>query len=80
MDKETIARTIAVESAKAAPPVTVMSHAAANGWTLTSTATALTITYVLVQLLYLAWKWRNEAQDRADRKAGPGTNTPEGKA
>lgn len=69
MDRETIVRTAVVESAKAAPPVTVVATSAANGWTMTHTATALTILYVLLQVIYLLWRWRNEREDRRARQA-----------
>lgn len=68
MDRETIVRTAVVESAKAAPPVTVVATSAANGWTMTHTATALTILYVLLQVIYLLWRWRNEREDRRARQ------------
>lgn len=69
MDKETIIRTASAEAAKAAPPIAVLADAAANGWTMTHTATALTIAYVLLQSAYLLWKWRVERQDRLARLA-----------
>lgn len=69
MDRETIVRTAIVESAKAAPPVTVVATSAANGWTMTHTATALTILYVLLQVIYLLWRWSNEREDRRARQA-----------
>lgn len=69
MDKETAVRTLAVETAKAAPPVAVVADAVARGWTMTHTATALTIAYVLLQSAYLVWKWRAERQDRLARLA-----------
>lgn len=64
MDRETIVRTALVEGAKAAPPVTVVANSVANGWTMTHTATALTIIYVLLQAAYLLWRWSNEREDR----------------
>ena len=67
MDKESIAKAIAVESVKASPPVAVVAHQVANGWTLSHTLTLLTIVYVGVQLGYLLWKWRNERAERAAR-------------
>ena len=67
MDKESIAKAIAVESVKASPPVAVVAHQVANGWTLSHTLTALTIIYVGAQLAYLLWKWRNERAERAVR-------------
>ena len=54
------------EGAKSSPPIAVVAHQAATGWTLNHTLTALTILYVAAQLGYLLWKWRNE---RAERKA-----------
>lgn len=67
MDKENLIRTAAAEAAKAAPPVAVVVDAAANQWTMTHTATALTIAYILLQAAYLIWKWRAERQDRQAR-------------
>ena len=52
------------EGAKSSPPVAVLAHQAANGWTLNHTLTALTILYVAAQLGYLLWKWRNESAER----------------
>ena len=69
MDRETIVRTAAVEGAKAAPPVTVVATNVANGWTMTHTATALTILYVVLQVIYLLWRWSNEREDRRAQKA-----------
>lgn len=69
MDKENIVRTAAMEAGKAAPPVAVVVDAAANSWTMTSTAAALTILYLVLQISYLAWKWNNERQDRTARQA-----------
>src|SRR2546427_13303121 len=69
MDRETHVRTGALEGAKAAPPVTVVAANVANGWTMTHTATALTIVYVLLQAAYLLWRWRNEREDRRARQA-----------
>ena len=66
MDKESIAKAIAVESVKASPPVAVVAHQISSGWTLSHTLTLLTIVYVGVQLGYLLWKWRHE---RAERNA-----------
>ncbi|ADU99039.1 hypothetical protein [Alicycliphilus denitrificans] len=69
MDKENIIRTAATEAAKAAPPVAVVVDAAANSWTMTHTATALTIAYVLLQSAYLIWRWRTDRLDRIARLA-----------
>ena len=72
MDKESIAKAIAVESVKASPPVAVVAHQVANGWTLSHTLTALTIIYVGAQLAYLLWKWRNERSERNAKNAAYG--------
>ena len=69
MDRETIVKTAALEGAKAAPPVTVVAANVANGWTMTHTATALTIIYVLLQAAYLVWRWSNERDDRRAKLA-----------
>lgn len=69
MDRESIAKAIGVETAKASPPVAVVAHQAATGWTLSHTLTALTILYVAAQLGYLLWKWHNERTERNARRA-----------
>lgn len=69
MDRETIVKAVAVEGAKAAPPVTVVAANLANGWTMTHTVTALTILYLLLQAAYLLWRWSNERDDRRAKQA-----------
>ncbi|ATH13837.1 MULTISPECIES: hypothetical protein [Delftia] len=69
MDRETIVKAVAVEGAKAAPPVTVVATNLANGWTMTHTVTALTILYLLLQAAYLLWRWSNERDDRRAKQA-----------
>ena len=69
MDRETIVKAVAVEGAKAAPPVTVVATNLANGWTMTHTVTALTIMYLLLQAAYLLWRWSNERDDRRAKQA-----------
>ncbi len=69
MDRETIVKAVAVEGAKAAPPVTVVATNLANGWTMTHTVTALTILYLLLQAAYLLWRWSNEREDRRAKQA-----------
>ena len=54
------------EAGKVTPPAAVVANAVVNGWTMTHTAAALTIVYLVMQIGYLGWKWRNE---RADRRA-----------
>lgn len=68
MSREVL-KDIAVEGAKATPPVAVLTNAAANGWTMTQTAAALTIVYLALQIGYLLWKWHNERADRRAREA-----------
>lgn len=65
MDRETIVKTVITEGVKAAPPVAAVATNAAKGWTMTEAAAAVTIAYVLLQAVYLLWKWRNERADRA---------------
>ena len=60
------------EGAKSTPPVAVVAHQAATGWTLNHTLTALTILYVAAQLGYLVWKWWNERAERTERHAQRG--------
>lgn len=69
MDRESILKAFGVEAAKASPPVAVVAHQAANGWTMSHTLTALTIVYVGAQLGYLLWKWRNERAERNAKQA-----------
>ena len=69
MAREDVAKTVVIEAIKATPPVAVITHNAANGWTMTHTATAMTIAYVALQMAYLGWKWRNERVDRRARLA-----------
>lgn len=72
MDRESIIKAVGLETAKASPPVAVVAHQAANGWTMSHTLTALTILYVGVQLAYLLWKWRNERAERNAKNAAYG--------
>ena len=50
------------EGAKAAPPVVVTTASIANDWTMNHTVYALTIVYLLMQIGWLAWRWRRAAQ------------------
>jgi len=68
MSKDII-KDIAVEGAKATPPVAVVAHQISAGWTLGSALTAITIAYVAAQLGYLLWKWANERDERKARRA-----------
>ena len=61
MTKDLI-KDIAAESAKASPPVAILTASAAQGWTLNHTLTAITIVYVLMQIGWLVWRWRKAAQ------------------
>lgn len=72
MDRESIVKAIGVETVKASPPVAVVAHQVATGWTMSHTLTALTIIYVAAQLGYLLWKWRNESAERKARNAAYG--------
>ena len=50
------------EGAKATPPLVVLGKSIAEGWTITHTVAALTIVYLLMQIGWLAWRWRRAAQ------------------
>lgn len=52
---------IAAESAKASPPVAVVTASATQGWTINNTLTAITIAYVLLQIGWLVWRWHKAA-------------------
>ena len=69
MDRESILKAFGIEAAKASPPVAVVAHQAATGWTMSHTLQALTIVYVAVQLGYLLWKWRIERAERIAKRA-----------
>ncbi len=61
MSKEQM-KDIAIEAAKASPPVAVVTHAAAQGWTINHTVAALTIVYLLLQIGWLIWRWHKAAR------------------
>ncbi|MBF5003358.1 hypothetical protein G7047_29295 [Diaphorobacter sp. HDW4A] len=61
MSKEMI-RDIAVESAKASPPVAVVTTSVAQGWSINATVGTLTIVYLLLQIGWLLYRWRKAAQ------------------
>ncbi len=61
MTKDVI-KDIAVEGAKASPPVAILAASATQGWTLSHALTAITILYVLLQIGWLVWRWRKAAQ------------------
>ena len=50
-------RDIVTETAKASPPVAVVTAGLTGGWTLNNTLTALTIFYVVLQIAWLLWRW-----------------------
>lgn len=53
---------ILTEGAKSTPPVAVVAHQAANGWTINNTVAALTIVYLLLQIGWLVWRWYRAAK------------------
>ncbi|ABM38593.1 hypothetical protein [Polaromonas naphthalenivorans] len=55
-DHQTL-RDVLVETAKASPPVAVVTAGLASGWTLNNALTALTILYVVLQIAWLLWRW-----------------------
>ncbi|MBU1350627.1 MAG: hypothetical protein KJ856_22510 [Gammaproteobacteria bacterium] len=65
MSKEMI-KDIAMEGAKASPPVAVVGTSIAKGWaegwTINHTVAALTIVYLLLQIGWLVWRWHKAAK------------------
>ena len=61
MSKE-VMKDIAVESAKASPPVAVITTSIAQGWTINNTVGTLTVIYLLLQIGWLIYRWRKAAQ------------------
>ena len=53
---------ILTEGAKSTPPVAVVVHQAANGWTINNTVAALTVVYLLLQIGWLVWRWYRAAK------------------
>lgn len=51
-----------VEGAKATPPVAVVGTSIAQGLTINTVVGTLTIVYLLMQIGWLAWRWRRAAQ------------------
>lgn len=60
MSKEMV-KEIAMEGAKATPPVAVVTTSMANGWTMNDTVIALTIVYLLLQIGWLLFRWYRAA-------------------
>lgn len=56
MTKEVL-KDIAMESAKASPPIAVVTASLTSDWTLNQALTALTILYVVLQICWLLWRW-----------------------
>lgn len=52
---------MALEGAKASPPVAVVTASLTSGWTINHALTALTILYVLLQIAWLIWRWHQAA-------------------
>lgn len=67
MDSTNIAKAVGMEVVKASPPVTVAANQP-GGFFTWSPITALTCAYLVLQIAYLAWKWRNEREDRNARR------------
>ena len=60
MSKEMV-KEIAMEGAKATPPVAVVTTSMASGWTMNDTVMTLTIAYLLLQIGWLLWRWYRAA-------------------
>lgn len=61
MSKEII-KDVVTEGVKATPPLVVVGKSIAEGWTINHTVAVLTIVYLLMQIGWLAWRWRRAAQ------------------
>lgn len=61
MSKEVI-KDLAIEGAKATPPIAVVGTSIAQGWTINHAVAALTIVYLLLQIGWLLWRWHRAAQ------------------
>lgn len=61
MSKELI-KDVAAEGAKATPPIAVVGTSIAQGLTINTVVGTLTIVYLLMQIGWLAWRWRRAAQ------------------
>ena len=57
MSKQELAHTAVMEAAKGTPPVIVATTATAQSRTGADIVTALTIVYLVLQILSLLWKW-----------------------
>ena len=55
---------VAHEGAKAAPPLLISGWAWVTGLTISDTVGLLTIAYIILQSLYLLWKWRRERNNK----------------
>jgi len=55
---------ITTQAAKSAPPVVVSLIAFAAELSLNNVIGAVTLLYLVLQVGYLIWKWRNERKDR----------------
>jgi hypothetical protein len=63
MSKEMM-KDIALEGAKATPPVAVVTTTWAGGWSMNDTVIVLTIVYLLLQIGWLLWRWHRAASGR----------------
>lgn len=62
MDKQEILRLAAIEAAKGAPPTSVAIASQVENWTMANTVTALTILYLVLQIAWLIWQWRQASK------------------
>lgn len=55
---------IAAEALKSTPPVTVFSVAWWTGMTMSDAVGLGTLLYLVLQMIYLLWKWSREAKGK----------------
>ena len=72
MSKEEILHAAGVEAAKGAPPIVVATGAQVQGWSSADLIAVLTIIYLVLQILWLLWRWRKAAKSDGIPTEGQG--------
>lgn len=62
MSKEELMHAATVEAAKGAPPIVVATGAQVQGWSSADLIAVLTIIYLVLQILWLLWRWHKAAK------------------
>lgn len=72
MNKQELLHSAAVEAAKGAPPTSVAITSQMHNWTMANTVTVLTILYLLIQIGWLLWQWRQASKKARQEEASRG--------